>query len=75
MPQEVAANALAASLAGSPVDFRHAHRHENRQAGQVVWSTASLPSGAHTIKVTVLGTHNPASSGTRVDVDAFAAIK
>jgi hypothetical protein len=45
------------------------------QAGQVVWSIASLPSGAHTIKVTVLGTHNPASSGTRVDVDAFAAIK
>ena len=45
------------------------------QTGQVVWSTSGLPTGAHTIKVSVLGTHNPASSGTRVDVDAFAAIK
>ena len=45
------------------------------QTGQVVWSSGGLPAGAHTIKVTVLGTQNPASTGARVDVDAFAAIK
>ena len=45
------------------------------QTGQVVWSTGGLPAGAHTVKVTVLGTHNAASTGARVDVDAFAAIK
>jgi hypothetical protein len=45
------------------------------QAGQVVWSAGGLPAGAHTVKVAVLGTQNAASTGARVDVDAFAAMK
>ncbi len=42
------------------------------QAAQIVWApTASLSPGAHTITVTVTGTHNSSSSGNRVDIDAF----
>jgi hypothetical protein len=46
------------------------------QAGQVVWSTDGLsPTVTHNIKVSVLGTRNAASTGARVDVDAFVALK
>ena len=46
------------------------------QAGHVVWSTDGLnPNVAHSLKITVLGTHNPASTGARVDLDAFMAVK
>jgi hypothetical protein len=44
-------------------------------AGTVVWSTDGLSTaGTHTLKVTVLGTHNPAASGARVDIDGFVVI-
>jgi hypothetical protein len=45
------------------------------QAGQTVWSTNGLAPGAHTIKVTVLGAHDAASTGARVDIDAFVTLK
>ena len=45
------------------------------QAGQIVWSTSGLAPGAHTIKVSQLGTRQAASLSTRVDVDAFIALK
>ena len=46
------------------------------QPRKVVFSMAGLdPTVGHTIKVQVLGTRNTASSGTRVDVDAFVALR
>ena len=41
---------------------------------RVVVFTTRCPAGAHDLQVRVLGRHDPASTGNRVDVDAFAAI-
>lgn len=40
------------------------------QQSRLVWA-ASVAPGSHTLQVRVTGTKNPASSGWRVDVDAF----
>jgi len=45
-----------------------------QQPAQVVWTMGNLAPGTHTVTVTVKGTANPASTGIRVDVDAFAVI-
>jgi hypothetical protein len=46
------------------------------QAGQVVWSTGGLSTSVnHTVKVTALGTHNTAATGSRVDYDALLALR
>lgn len=45
------------------------------QTRQVVWSTNVNASRDHTLEIQVLGTKNPASSGTRVDVDAFVLLR
>jgi hypothetical protein len=46
------------------------------QTRQVVFSQGGLdPSKSHTLEVRVLGTKNAASSGKRVDVDAFVALR
>jgi hypothetical protein len=44
------------------------------QGRRIVFAANDLPAGQHTLEVRVLGTHNPASSGTRVDIDAFAVL-
>ena len=41
------------------------------QTAQVVWQTSLKPNVKHTIRIVVTGTHAAASTGTRVDVDAF----
>jgi len=47
-----------------------------QQSAQVVWSTSGLPAGtSHTVKVIALGTHNAASSGSRVDYDGMIILK
>ncbi len=46
------------------------------QARKVVYAANNLdPSVTHTLTVKVLGTKNASSSGTRVDVDAFAVLR
>jgi hypothetical protein len=46
------------------------------QSCQVVFSRGGLdPTRVHTLEVRVLGTKNAASSGKRVDVDAFVALR
>jgi hypothetical protein len=45
-----------------------------QQPAQVVWTLGYLSPGTHTVTVTVQGTANAASTGTRVDVDAFVVI-
>jgi hypothetical protein len=47
------------------------------QPAQVVWSTSGLKAAptTHTVKVTVAGTKNAASTGTRVDYDAILTLK
>lgn len=42
---------------------------------KVMFSQSWDTSGTHTIKMRVLGKKKPASSGTRVDVDAFAVLR
>jgi len=42
---------------------------------QVVWSQNVDPSRDHVLEVHVLGTKSPASTGTRVDVDAFVVLR
>jgi hypothetical protein len=43
---------------------------------QLVFSVNTLSAGAtHRVQVKALGTKNPSSTGTRVDVDAFASIR
>ncbi len=42
---------------------------------QVVFSRSWPSSGSHTIEVKVTGTRNSLSSGTRVDLDAFAVLR
>jgi len=41
---------------------------------QVVHATSFASAGTHRIEVRVLGTRNPSSDGTRVDIDAFESI-
>jgi hypothetical protein len=43
-----------------------------QQQADVVGTVSGLPLGTHTVTVSVLTTKNPSSTGTRVDVDAFA---
>ena len=45
-----------------------------QQAAQVVFALNGLSPGPHTLVVTPQGTRNPASTGNRLDVDAFVAI-
>jgi len=45
-----------------------------QQPAQVVWTLGNLGPGTHTVVVTVQGAQNPASTGSRVDVDAFVVI-
>ena len=42
---------------------------------RIVFAATGLSNTAHTLQLTVLGTKNPASSGFRVDVDAFAVLR
>jgi len=42
-----------------------------RQQATIVATQAGLGAGTHTATISVLTTRNAASSGTRVDVDAF----
>lgn len=49
----------------------YASRGMNRQ---IAWA-ASFAAGAHVLEIYVTGIRNPASSGTRVDVDAFAVLR
>lgn len=46
-----------------------------QQFGKVVFVSNQLAAGSHSIKVTVAGTHQAASSGNFVDVDAFVFMK
>ncbi len=46
-----------------------------QQARQVVWSRNVNSSRAHVLEIKVLGTKNPASTATRVDVDAFVVLR
>jgi len=45
-----------------------------QQVAKVVYTLGGLSPGTHTVVLTVTGTKNAASAGTRVDVDAFVAI-
>jgi L,D-transpeptidase catalytic domain/Putative peptidoglycan binding domain len=38
---------------------------------QKVWSTGTLPSGAHTVRIEWTGSTNPAAMGSNISVDAF----
>jgi len=51
----------------------HAPIQEEYQAVQ--FSATGLASGAHTLRIDVLGTRNPAASGTRVVIDGFDVIR
>jgi hypothetical protein len=44
------------------------------QGRRIVFAQTGLTNTTHTIEITVLGTKNAASSGTRVDIDAFAVL-
>ncbi len=45
------------------------------QPAQVVWSSADLGAVGHTLRVVVAGAKNASSSGIKVDVDAYVALK
>lgn len=45
------------------------------QTRQVVWARNVNPSGSYVLEIEVLGTRNRASTGTRVDVDAFVLLR
>jgi len=45
------------------------------QRSAVVFRSAALSAGTHTVRVTALGTKDSRSSGRRVDVDAFLSIR
>ncbi len=48
----------------------------SEQPRRVIYSASSLdPSVPHTMQVRVLGTKRAVSTGTRVDVDAFVALR
>ncbi len=49
--------------------------HPTLQTRQVVWSKNVNPSRDHVLEIQALGTKNPASSSTRVDVDAFVLLR
>ena len=55
--------------ASQTIDLYSASANPTRAV--IVASVAGLPAGSHTVTVNVLATRNTASSGTRVDVDAF----
>jgi hypothetical protein len=61
------------------IDGVYRGRYDGYGAGactgrQVVWSASGLPSSTnHTIEVTVLGQHNPSSTGNYVTLDAIAS--
>jgi hypothetical protein len=40
---------------------------------RVIWTSAGLGAGTHTVQVRVTGSNNPAATGIRLDVDAFFA--
>ncbi len=42
---------------------------------RIVYTRAWVATGSHTLEVRVLGTKNSSSTGTRVDVDAFATLR
>ena len=45
------------------------------QPGSVVWSTGFAAGSQHSVTIQVTGTKNAASTGTRVDLDAFVLVK
>jgi hypothetical protein len=45
------------------------------QHRKILFSRSGLPTGSHTVMVQVSGAKQAASSGTRVDVDAFVALR
>ena len=45
------------------------------QARKMVFTKSWASSKGHTLEVRVLGTKNAASSGKRIDVDAFVALR
>jgi hypothetical protein len=55
---------------GGPIDLYSA----TRETARVPVAVDNLPAGTHTVTVTVLGTRNAASTGTRVDIDGWAMI-
>jgi hypothetical protein len=42
---------------------------------QIMFARNGLTNSAHTLQIRVLGTHNPASVGNRVDVDVFVVLR
>ena len=46
-----------------------------QEAARIVWARDALPTGTHTVTITVTNKRNTASTGTRVDVDMAAIIK
>jgi hypothetical protein len=42
---------------------------------KIVWDRDGLAPGSHTLEIRVLGTKRTAATGTRVDIDAFVALK
>ena len=46
-----------------------------QQTAKVVFARDGLSPGTHTVVVTSRGTRSPTSNGSRVDVDAFVAIR
>jgi hypothetical protein len=62
------------SIDGGPpvtIELYAAEQH----TGVVVFSSAVLAPGSHQVVVQVLGTHNAASTGNRVDVDGFVTFQ
>ena len=45
---------------------------KHRAATRVVWASGPLTAGTHTVEIRALGTHAPASTGNRIDLDGFA---
>ena len=45
------------------------------QSRKMLFSQSGLPAGSHTLMVQVLGTKSSASSGSRVDIDAFVTLR
>ena len=49
--------------------------HKGFRKRQMVFTKSWSSSASHTLEVRVLGTKNASSSGKRVDVDAFVALR
>jgi hypothetical protein len=45
-----------------------------RNASGIVWTSGSLASGTHTLRITVTGTRNPSSSGYNIALDSIDVI-